>query len=98
MYLASSENRKLVSKQKIKKPTSSRWANANTACTSSNRFKILADQNFMDTDPASNILEVKTRKPPPIVVKINCPLTDIQKLLGNYCVYKQSSIGTKEII
>ncbi|XP_037826793.1 uncharacterized protein LOC119614753 [Lucilia sericata] len=49
----------------------------------------------MDVAPATNINEVKERKPPPIVVEINVSFSEIQNLLGKECFFKRTSIGTK---
>lgn len=63
--------------------------------TSRNRFGLLDQMNDMDMTTESNITEVKQHKPPPIVVEINTPFVEVQNLLGNDCIYKRTSIGTK---
>lgn len=61
-----------------------------------NRFDALADQNDMDTNCESNIAsEERQPKPPPIVTDVAVPLKEIQHILGNDCIYKRTSIGTK---
>lgn len=69
--------------------------NFNMPSSSRNSFSILAEMNDMDTNPETNITEVKQHKPPPIVVDSNIPFVDIRRLLGQDCIYKRTSIGTK---
>lgn len=68
---------------------------SNMPSTSTNRFSALADLDEMDSDPISNIHEVKQTKPPPLVVDTNTTLTELQNLLGKDAVFKRTSIGTK---
>lgn len=68
---------------------------SNLPSTSKNRFSALADPNDTEMDPVTNIAEVKVVKPPPIVVDEKISLKTVQDLLGNDCVYKRTSIGTK---
>lgn len=64
--------------------------------TSSNRFSALADLTDEGMDHESNITPAsKSPKPPPIVVDISNSFEEIQHLLGNDCIYKRTSIGTK---
>lgn len=64
--------------------------------TSSNRFSALADPVEEGMDQESNITpSVRSPKPPPIVADVSIPFREIQHLLGNDCIYKRTSIGTK---
>ena len=63
--------------------------------TSRNRFNTLADDRDMELDPVSNINEIKTVKPPPLVVDENFSLRELQVLMGSDVIYKRTSIGTK---
>lgn len=61
-----------------------------------NRYDDLSSIEDMEevNEPNTNLGEI-LYKPPPIVTDINVPLREIQHLLGNDCVYKRTSIGTK---
>lgn len=80
---------------KKKMTNHNRHFDPNIPSTSGNRFSILADQNVMDIAPETNIAQVRIRKPPPIVVDVNAPFTDVQKLLGQECIFKRTSTDTK---
>lgn len=60
-----------------------------------NRFDILSDAGDMDVTQTNIVEEVKPPKPPPIVVDIAMPLKELQHILGNDCIFKRTSIGTK---
>lgn len=61
-----------------------------------NRFGILSNSDDMDVAQESNIVEEeRPPKPPPIVADITIPLREIQHLLGDDCIYKRTSVGTK---
>lgn len=61
-----------------------------------NRYSILSNSDDMEVAQESNIVEeVNPPKPPPIVADITIPLKEIQHMLGNDCVYKRTSVGTK---
>lgn len=69
-----------------------------TSATSlrSNRFSKLSTEEDMDDTPEYNTnLTLEKSKPPPIVADSIISLREIQHLLGNDCVYKRTSIGTK---
>lgn len=61
-----------------------------------NRYSLLANQDNMDFTNESNVEEDERQpKPPPIVTDTSIPLREIQLLLGQDCIYKRTSIGTK---
>lgn len=89
-------------KTPFKKKLKTQYTSFNTdtlgASTSSryNRFSSLSSLEDMDDTPQTNINQVvRPYKPPPIVSDINISLREIQHILGNDCVYKRTSIGTK---
>ncbi|XP_059220573.1 uncharacterized protein LOC131996983 [Stomoxys calcitrans] len=64
---------------------------ATTTCR--NRYGILSTPDDMEVAIESNIVdEERVPKPPPIVADASVPLREIQHLLGNDCVFKQSDI------
>lgn len=69
---------------------------ASTSTLRFNRFSSLSDLDDMDLEPETNISkEERQPRPPPIVADSDVPLREIQHLLGEDCVYKRTTIGTK---
>lgn len=61
-----------------------------------NRFSSLSSLEDMDYTPDTNKTNLeKSYKPPPIVADVNVSLKEIKHILGDDCVYKRTSIGTK---
>lgn len=61
-----------------------------------NRYSILSNPDENEMAQESNIVEEeRALKPPPIVADGSIPLREIQHLLGNDCIYKRTSVGTK---